>query len=118
MKVWLFLLIWVGGLFVGSAVGWSISNQGTTDSQLQVSALQNELTVCEQNYELVIDALNEQNITRGLPVDDQIANLLEFLTDNGTVKYDITLSYHIDDDGMQSGDITIGLEKGDKINID
>ena len=108
----------VAGLLFGGLVGWGVGYADTAGYELQIASLESELAVCEQNYEQVIDALNEQNITHRLPADDQIANLFEFLTDNGTVKYDFTLSYHIDDDGLQSGDITIDLEKGDKINID
>ena len=112
------LLLWVGGLLLGGSFGWGIGNKDTASYQSQIASLENELAVCEQNYEQVIDVLNEQNITHSLPVDDQIANILEFMTDNGTIKYDIVLNYHIDDDGLQSGDITISLEKGDKVDTD
>lgn len=119
MKDWVDgLVLLLFGLLIGGTVGWVWGNQDTAGYQLQVDALESELAVCEQNYEQVIDALNEQNITHGLPADDQIANLLEAITDNGTIKYDVVLSYRLDNDGIQYGDITISLEKGDKVDTD
>ena len=108
----------LAGMLLGILSGWVWGNQYTAGYELQVDALESELAVCEQNYEQVIDALNEQNITHGLPADDQIANLLEAITDNGTIKYDVTLNYRLDEDGIQYGEITISLKRGDKVDTD
>lgn len=110
------IVILIVGL-AGGFSGWAIGNKDTAGYRLQVDALENELVMREQNYEQVIDALNEQNITQ-LPADDQIANLLEAITDNGTIKYDVVLNYHMDNDGIQYGDITISLKRGDKVDTD
>jgi len=77
-----------------------------------------EFDVCEFNYDQLCDVLEGKEIVERLPIDDQLANVLEGISENSTIQHGVVLEYRLNSDGTTSGTITITLEKGDVVNTE